>query len=149
MVGKRDKETGEASLYTHQRFEFEYNNDQIISAQVKPENLVVLTDTASGVPIDFTYSVHWKSTTRDFKTRFERYLDSDFFENKVLPQERDDDCLFIIFFPFKKIFSSSVNMCGRRMRNSFVNFVPNNMVLPHFIFCHCSVRSIGSRFSTR
>ena len=84
MVGKKDKETDKVSLFTHQNFEFEYNGNQIISAKVTPENLVLLTNSQAGVHIDFTYSVQWKATTKEFKTRFERYLDSDFFENKVL-----------------------------------------------------------------
>lgn len=84
MVGKKDKETDNVSLFTHQNFEFEYNGDQIISAKVTPENPVLLTNTQAGVNIDFTYSVQWKATTKEFKSRFERYLDSDFFENKVL-----------------------------------------------------------------
>lgn len=84
MVGKKDKEKpDQASLFTHQKFEFEYNGDQIISAKVTPENLVLLANSQAGVHIDFTYSVHWKATTKEFKSRFERYLDSDFFENKV------------------------------------------------------------------
>lgn len=86
MVGKKDKETPDlVSLFTHLNFEFEYNGDQIISAKVTPENLVLLTNSqaSAGVHIDFTYSVHWKATTKEFKSRFERYLDSDFFENKV------------------------------------------------------------------
>lgn len=87
MVGKKDKETDKVSLFTHLNFEFEYNGDQIISAKVTPENLVLLTNSQAGVHIDFTYSVQWKATTKEFKTRFERYLDSDFFENKVLWME--------------------------------------------------------------
>ncbi|KAF9963546.1 hypothetical protein BGZ65_002451 [Modicella reniformis] len=85
MVGKRDKETEQLSLYTHQRFEFEYNGDQIISAQVTivtPEELVRLTN-STGLHVDFTYSVTWKASNKDFKSRFERYLDSDFFENNI------------------------------------------------------------------
>jgi len=83
MVGKRDKETEQVSLYTHQKFVFEYNGDRIVSAQVTPDEPVLLTENSAGFHVDFTYSVTWKSTTKDFKSRFERYLDSDFFENKV------------------------------------------------------------------
>ncbi|KAK3812100.1 MAG: hypothetical protein J3Q66DRAFT_301898 [Benniella sp.] len=83
MVGKRDKETEQISLYTHQKFVFEYNGDRIISAQVTPDEPVLLTENSVGFHVDFTYSVTWKSTTKDFKSRFERYLDSDFFENKI------------------------------------------------------------------
>ncbi|KAG0366921.1 hypothetical protein BGZ54_004698 [Gamsiella multidivaricata] len=83
MVGTRDKETEQVSLYTHQNFEFEYNGDQIISAKVTPGQPVPLISSQAGLNVDFTYSVIWKSTDKEFKSRFERYLDSDFFENKI------------------------------------------------------------------
>jgi len=82
MVGVKDGATGRVSLYTHQRFEFEYNGNQVISAKVTPESPLVLTN-GQGLNVEFTYSVTWKETQTPFKSRFERYLDSDFFENKV------------------------------------------------------------------
>lgn len=82
MVGSKDSATGRVSLYTHQRFEFEYNGNQVISAKVTPESPVILPG-GQGLNVEFTYSVTWKETQTPFKSRFERYLDSDFFENKV------------------------------------------------------------------
>lgn len=83
MVGEKDKETGAISLFTHQNFELTYNGDQIISAKVKPGNPVQIGLTDTQLRVEFTYSVDWKETNKEFKSRFERYLDSDFFENKV------------------------------------------------------------------
>ncbi|KAF9571013.1 hypothetical protein EC968_001100 [Mortierella alpina] len=83
MVGDKDKEADRMMLYTHQKFEIEYNGNQIISAQVVPGSPVPLIPSQTGLHVDFTYSVTWKPTTKDFKSRFERYLDSDFFENKA------------------------------------------------------------------
>ena len=34
--------------------------------------------------VRFAYSVTWKPSSRDFATRFDRYLDQEFFEHKVL-----------------------------------------------------------------
>ncbi len=36
-----------------------------------------------GRKLEFTYSVHWKSTTKSFEDRFNRYLEYDFFEHKI------------------------------------------------------------------
>ncbi|KAF9310667.1 hypothetical protein BG003_008305 [Podila horticola] len=80
---KEEKDAGTVSLFTHQTFEFTYNGDQIISAKVKPGNPVQIALTDTQLRVEFTYSVDWKATEKEFKSRFERYLDSDFFENKV------------------------------------------------------------------
>ncbi|KAF9428511.1 hypothetical protein BGZ94_002140 [Podila epigama] len=83
-VGTKDKETGAVSLYTHQKFEMVYRDNQIISATVKPEKPVTISVTDTQMRVEFTYSVEWTATDKEtFDTRFERYLDSDFFENKV------------------------------------------------------------------
>ncbi|KAF9110160.1 hypothetical protein BGX27_006702 [Mortierella sp. AM989] len=83
FVGKREKDTEHGSLYTHQKFDFEYNGDQIISAQVTPGMPLPLISSQTGLHVDFSYSVTWKVSNKDFKSRFERYLDSDFFENRI------------------------------------------------------------------
>ncbi|GJJ72798.1 transmembrane 9 superfamily member 3 [Entomortierella parvispora] len=83
MVGVKDDTTGRVSLFTHQRFEFEYNGNQVISARVKAESPVELVSSQNGMNVEFTYSVTWQETQTPFKSRFERYLDSDFFENKI------------------------------------------------------------------
>lgn len=37
----------------------------------------------AGAKLSFTYSVSWHKTSLPFARRFERYLDSTFFEHKV------------------------------------------------------------------
>lgn len=80
---EKEKEAGTISLFTHQTFNLTYNGDQIISAKVAPGNPVQIGLTNTQLRVEFTYSVIWTKTEKKFKSRFERYLDSDFFENKV------------------------------------------------------------------
>ncbi|KAF9167311.1 hypothetical protein DFQ26_004952 [Actinomortierella ambigua] len=83
MVGKVDKATNEVFLYTHVRFEIHYNKDQIVFAKVIPDTTVQLDLRSNVQKVDFTYSVQWDTSDTEFKDRFQHYLDSDFFENKI------------------------------------------------------------------
>ncbi|RKO96122.1 hypothetical protein CAUPRSCDRAFT_867, partial [Caulochytrium protostelioides] len=62
-------------LYTHRNFDIAFNGDRIIEVNV----------TAAHPPqrVQFTYSVTWRKTDQPFKTRFSKYLDSEFFEHRV------------------------------------------------------------------
>ena len=73
----------ELYLFTHQSYHFEYNGDRLISANVTMESPILLEWKSHPFPVRFTYSVDWKETTADFETRFEKYLDSGFFEHKI------------------------------------------------------------------
>lgn len=46
-------------------------------------NPVRLEASSPTVELDFTYSVEWIPQEREFKDRFDRFLDADFFEHKV------------------------------------------------------------------
>ncbi|KAG0340888.1 hypothetical protein BG004_006232 [Podila humilis] len=83
LVGRKDKEAGTVSLFTHQTFELGRNGDQIIYAKVNTSNPVIIGITDTQLRVDFTYSVVWKEVETKFDSRFERYLDTEFFENKV------------------------------------------------------------------
>eukprot|EP00736_Rhodelphis_marinus_P003187 Rmarinus@m.13781 len=68
------------NIFTHRKFEFSYNNNRIIQANLTNENPVPLEP---GMKLTFTYSVTWKPTSTTFTQRFNRYLDYDFFEHRI------------------------------------------------------------------
>ncbi|KAJ3092221.1 hypothetical protein HK102_009706 [Quaeritorhiza haematococci] len=84
---RRDRDDdGPSDLYvfTHKDFSISYNKNQIIEINVtSSENPVRLAWDGQDVNITFTYSVTWVPTEQPFETRFNKYLDSDFFEHKI------------------------------------------------------------------
>ena len=70
-------------LYTHKAFHLKYNGERIVSANVTMQNPVLLEWKNNPVPIKFTYSIEWVKSSEKFENRFDKYLDSDFFEHKV------------------------------------------------------------------
>lgn len=56
-----------------------YNQDRIIEVNLTSENPVPIE---AGQKLQFTYSVHWKETSKPFGSRFNRYLEYDFFGKK-------------------------------------------------------------------
>ncbi len=70
-----------------------------------------------GQDLHFTYSVQWHATTRSFDTRFNRYLEYDFFEHKIH--------WFSVFNSFMMV----IFLCGlvalillRTLRNDFARY---------------------------
>ncbi|KND02258.1 uncharacterized protein SPPG_02737 [Spizellomyces punctatus DAOM BR117] len=73
-------------LFTHKSFRIAYNDDKIIEYNMtssKKFPLPAKTDTSTELTVPFTYSVEFIPTTQSFATRFNRYLDQDFFEHKI------------------------------------------------------------------
>ncbi|CAO3607523.1 unnamed protein product [Cunninghamella echinulata] len=70
------------SLYLHKNFIFEYNGDRIISVVLEPDNPFDIVANGSD-EVEFTYSVTWKPTNVPFEKRFEKLLETSFFEHKV------------------------------------------------------------------
>jgi transmembrane 9 superfamily protein 3 len=68
-------------LHTHMDFIFTYNNDQIISVNLTMGGRYPILE-SSQYP-EFTYSVSWFESSDYFADRFDRYLDSEFFEHKI------------------------------------------------------------------
>lgn len=71
--------------------------------------------------LKFTYSVHWKKTDKVFDTRFNRYLEYDFFEHQIH--------WFSIFNSFMMV----IFLCGlvalillRTLRNDFARYAKND-----------------------
>lgn len=70
-----------------------------------------------GATLRYTYSVHWKQTTKPFEQRFNRYLEYDFFEHQIH--------WFSIFNSFMMV----IFLCGlvalillRTLRNDFARY---------------------------
>lgn len=73
--------------------------------------------------MQFTYSVHWIPTTKSFETRFNRYLEYDFFEHKIH--------WFSVFNSFMMV----IFLCGlvslillRTLRNDFARYAKDEDV---------------------
>ncbi|KAI8807031.1 hypothetical protein BJ742DRAFT_814165 [Cladochytrium replicatum] len=75
----------EVNLYTHKELIFSYNGNQIIEVSLKPGNPTALTLDSDREYLDvrFSFSVNWVPTSQTFNTRFNKYLDSKFFEHKI------------------------------------------------------------------
>jgi len=67
-------------VYTHRHFTIFYNGDQVIEVDMEPSNPWPVYE---GAPLNFSYTVSWFPTTKEFKDRANRYLDPKFFEHKV------------------------------------------------------------------
>ncbi|CAL1148391.1 unnamed protein product [Cladocopium goreaui] len=67
-------------IYTHRHFTLFYNNDQIIEVDMEPSSPWPIY---AGAPLNFSYTVLWFPTNKEFKDRTNRYLDPKFFEHKV------------------------------------------------------------------
>jgi transmembrane 9 superfamily protein 3 len=87
MVGEVVSEPGQEDklyIYTHKKFVVTYNGDRVIEVNLTSENPVLLE---RGAKLDFTYSVTWYPTNIPFESRFEKYLDYNFFEHQVRHNE--------------------------------------------------------------
>jgi transmembrane 9 superfamily protein 3 len=68
-------------LYTHKNFTIGYNGANIIEVNMTSEGAVPIE---AGHTYDLTYSVHWvEMPERSFASRFDRYLDNNFFEHQI------------------------------------------------------------------
>lgn len=83
MVGsKPDKGSGEPhSIWTHKKFDIGYNGKQIVEVNLTSERKVELK---LGADIGFSYEVNWKKSNIKFEDRFDKYLDPDFFQHRVI-----------------------------------------------------------------
>ncbi|KAJ2959174.1 hypothetical protein NQZ79_g5307 [Umbelopsis isabellina] len=70
-------------INTHKIFTIGYNEDRIIEVNLTDSNLVPLDSSQETIDLEFTYSVKWVPLDKQFKDRFNRFLDADFFEHKV------------------------------------------------------------------
>lgn len=122
MLGEtlRDEISGEMKMhiFTHRSLSLCYHGNQIIEVNLTSENPVPLSP---GTTLRFTYSVHWYATNKLFESRFNRYLEYDFFEHQIH--------WFSIFNSFMMV----VFLCGlvalillRTLRNDFARYAKND-----------------------
>ena len=67
-------------IYTHKDFSISYNGGQIIEVNLTSDNPKPLK---ADTTLPLTFSVTWHPTDKDFSSRFDRYLDFDFFEHQI------------------------------------------------------------------
>ena len=101
-------------MFTHRTITLAYNGNRIIEANLTSENPVKIE---VGQKLQFTYSVIWKASMKKFDTRFNRYLEYDFFEHKIHWFSVFNSIMMVVF------------LCGlvalillRTLRNDFARY---------------------------
>lgn len=96
-----------------------YNENRILEVNLTSENPVSVEPNKK---LRFTYSVHWKKSNKEFASRFNRYLEYDFFEHQIH--------WFSIFNSFMMV----VFLCGlvalillRTLRNDFARYAKGDI----------------------
>lgn len=69
------------------------------------------------LPVEFTYSVKWIPTDFPFEQRFEKYLDSEFFEHKIHWFSILNSFMMVIFLTFVVSF-----ILIRTLRRDFARY---------------------------
>lgn len=67
-------------VYTVRNMLIKYNGEQIVQVDLHSDNL---QEIKVGVPLTFELHVQWEATTEEFHSRFERYLDHEFFKHPI------------------------------------------------------------------
>jgi transmembrane 9 superfamily protein 3 len=122
MVGEvlRDDAHGrmEKHIFTHRSLSIAYSGKRIIEVNLTSENPVPIE---AGQKLSFTYTVQWKETNKPFESRFNRYLEYDFFEHKIH--------WFSVFNSFMMV----IFLCGlvalillRTLRNDFARYAKDD-----------------------
>lgn len=82
MVGEV-VEVGDARqlyLYTHVHFDISKNNDRVVGVDLISENAVPVQE---GQSVSFTFSATWHDSTVPYSQRFNKYLDTAFYEHQI------------------------------------------------------------------
>jgi len=81
MVGEMKGETV-ARVYTQRALVIQYNKDRIIEVDLvsDPESLV---EVKPGIKLNFQTKFIWEPTTKEFHSRFDKYLDKPFFKHHI------------------------------------------------------------------
>lgn len=118
MVGETMRDDTHARMerhvFTHRSLSVAHNGPRIIEVNLTSENPVPVE---AGRALQFTYSVRWRPTAAPFGSRFNRYLEYDFFEHKIH--------WFSVFNSFMMVLF----LCGlvalillRTLRNDFARY---------------------------
>lgn len=107
-------------IFTHRSLSIAYSGNRIIEVNLTSENPVSIE---AGRKLEFTYSVNWMETGRTFESRFDRYLEYDFFEHRIH--------WFSVFNSFMMV----IFLCGlvalillRTLRNDFAKYAKDEDV---------------------
>jgi transmembrane 9 superfamily protein 3 len=102
------------NIFTMKTISIAKNGNQIIEVNVTSAEPVPIQD---DVEVQFAYSVTWVDTDMPFGTRFDRYLDNDFFEHRIH------------WFSIMNSFMMVIFLCGvvaliliRTLRNDFAKY---------------------------
>lgn len=68
-------------IWTHKKFDIGYNGKHIVDVNLTSEVKVKLEN---GARIKFTYEVNWVPSSVKFEDRFDKYLDPNFFQHRVI-----------------------------------------------------------------
>jgi transmembrane 9 superfamily protein 3 len=79
LVGELD-ENADAYIYTHRRFDIGYNANQVVELNLTTSDRMRLQ---SGAVLRFTFEVKWHASQIEFKHRFNKYLDPNFFQHRI------------------------------------------------------------------
>ena len=77
---EKEHKTRDSFIYTTKHFTIAYNGNQIIEVNLTSEDPV---EAKADATLDFSYKVEWKKTDKQFRNRFNRYLDYSFFEHQI------------------------------------------------------------------
>ncbi|KAI8881538.1 hypothetical protein K501DRAFT_222737 [Backusella circina FSU 941] len=80
---QRDPHFKPLYVYTHKEFTIGYNGNNIIYIELKHANPIELRHNQPSLELSFTYSVEWIKSEILFDDRFDRLLETEFFEHKV------------------------------------------------------------------
>jgi transmembrane 9 superfamily protein 3 len=67
-------------VYTVRNMLIKYNGEQIVQVDLHSDNL---QEVKEGASLTFKLRVQWEATTEEFHSRFERYLDHEFFKHPI------------------------------------------------------------------
>jgi len=81
VVPEPDSKEEKMYIFAHKKFSIAYNKDRIIEVNLTYTDNPVLIERGSKIP--FTYEVQWISTDSTFDSRFDKYLDNNFFEHQI------------------------------------------------------------------
>ncbi|CAF0967265.1 unnamed protein product, partial [Didymodactylos carnosus] len=80
VVGEMDDSDKAAYIWTHKKFEIGYNGDRIVEVNLTSEAKVRLQP---NMQLPFSYEIIWKPSDIQYAHRFDKYLDTGFFQHKI------------------------------------------------------------------
>ncbi|XP_064618041.1 transmembrane 9 superfamily member 3-like [Liolophura sinensis] len=80
IVGEIDEGGDGYYIWTHKKLDIGYNNNQIVDVNLTSEHKYKLEPSAK---IPFTYEVKWHKSNVNYKDRFDKYLDPNFFQHRI------------------------------------------------------------------